>query len=280
MKKVLICLISFSFFFLNIICAESMREAYGVIKEAESLAKQGEYNKAEEKIKYVLEKNPDIFLAYNMLAIIYTLQGGRENDAITVLKKSISLNPKQPKVYHSLGELYNALLIPEEAVFYFRKGLTYAPDDFSMNYSLGVTYFLGLHDLDNALVYAKKALDMRPENTKLIYINGVLNVYALNFPSVLEYITTLRSLGDEKSAGALEAAIKEHKPVVISQEDISQANSSSGAVLNTNSDNSAVMIGETSSESINQGKIQVTNPTQEITGQGRLTVETRFKPKD
>ena len=65
---------------------------------------------------------------------------GKDDEAITALKKVVRLSPKHAKAYFTLGNIYSELEKYEQAVDAYRKVVKLNSRDAAARYHLGVSY--------------------------------------------------------------------------------------------------------------------------------------------
>jgi len=178
------------------------------MRDAQKLYTQGSYEKAALSSKKALKIDPDYFPAYNMLADIYSRRGGFEEEAIAYLEKSLAINPAQAELYNNLSFLYNKIGKVDESVVYMKKGLKHDPENFSLNFNLGLTYLLYKHEPSNALGFLTKAYRKRPDFDKIYFLLGITYLSLNDRVSPLEFVTKLRESKNEYLAAVLEDAIR------------------------------------------------------------------------
>lgn len=107
-------------------------------------------------------------------------QAFKEQDnekAVTLLKKSIELNPGKPESYYRVGFIYVSQGKPQEAVNYFKKATELNPNYTAAYINLGGS--LGqLKQYNEALAAFFKALELDRHNPKIYYNVGI--IYTLN----------------------------------------------------------------------------------------------------
>jgi tetratricopeptide (TPR) repeat protein len=179
-------------------------DSYASIQQAYELFNQGNYDEAETLCNEFLYTNKDVYQAYNLLGAINEARPGAEQMAIINYKKSISLYPNQLNIYQRLGHLYNVLGDTEHSMHYCKEGLKIYPDDFSLNYNLGVLYLMRQNKPFEAVKYLEAAKKHRPKDENLLYITGIASVIIGDKAQALGYITELRALNNQSLASKME----------------------------------------------------------------------------
>ncbi|MDD5069615.1 MAG: hypothetical protein PHV17_02705 [Candidatus Omnitrophica bacterium] len=270
-------------FFSYLTFAQSSNVEIKLLRAAQSLYQEGQHLEAEKICLKLIETNNNYYPAYNVLGVICAQRGGAEQLAIGYFNASLSIKPDQPEVYSHIASLYHSLSNVDVAISYLEEGLTYAPDNYSLNYSLGVSYFLAKHDSQKAAKYLDKAYELDSRQPMLLYINGLAHLFNQDEVLVLEFITKLRQLKSEYYADQLEEAMRRrqgveqkqvqqssyrdlygpaplayHPPVF--EQKVSQFGNEAGTVSTRN-----------------QGSMTYSNPTVKVQGKGTVTLEQRYQ---
>ena len=78
-------------------------------------------------------------------------KSGKFQEAIAEYEKALRVDPRSKHVYMSLGHIYQyGLNDKNKAIEYFKKGLTYAPNDYDISLNIMYAYF-DVGDFKNAL---------------------------------------------------------------------------------------------------------------------------------
>ncbi|HUP90498.1 MAG TPA: tetratricopeptide repeat protein [Longimicrobiales bacterium] len=96
--------------------------------DCDALYNKGDYSKAEQACRRVVEKNPGNASAAYYLSILYR-KSNRHEDAGKVLQRAIEKNPKDPYLREELGNLFMDLDQPEIAVKHFRMAQEINPNE-------------------------------------------------------------------------------------------------------------------------------------------------------
>jgi tetratricopeptide (TPR) repeat protein len=123
--------------------------------------KKGMLDEAISELKKVLTVHPNYYKAHNNLGVAYQKKGMLD-EAIAEFKKSIAMNPNYYMSYTNLGIAYGKKGMLDEAISELKKALTIDPDYYKAYYNLGVAYQKkGM--LDEAIAEFKKSIAMNPE---------------------------------------------------------------------------------------------------------------------
>jgi len=176
-------------------------------------------NKNFEYFKYVASSRSKI--DYNNLGRIYTRMG-RLEEAISELKKALSIDPNFVGALCNLGIAYSEKGLIKEAIYEYKKALKIEPDHPPSHTYLGNAYF-DKGRLEEALLEYRKALSINPDFAEahnslgLVYAKkGRLEEAILEYKKALaidpSYLEAHTNLGIAYLAkGRLEEAISEHK---------------------------------------------------------------------
>jgi arylsulfatase A-like enzyme/Tfp pilus assembly protein PilF len=136
-------------------------ELYNEIKLAQFLVTKEEMEKAENKIKDVLNKDPSVLEARYILGNIYDKQ--KEYDkAIEEYKKALAVEPEYSEAIFGLASVFKKKGKIEEAIIGFKRLIEIDPKDTKPLLHLADIY-LGREELDEALRYLKSGTEIDPE---------------------------------------------------------------------------------------------------------------------
>jgi tetratricopeptide (TPR) repeat protein len=186
----------------------SREEQANIISAREDLV-AGEYYSAEQKCRTVLEDNPGSFQANLLLGAVLGKIPGREEEALSYYQSALEIDGNFPGIYGEMSSLYNRLGMDEETIRILTVGVEMFPEESSLNYALGLAYFMNKKDPVKAVSFFNVALKKQPEDHKLLYITGLSEIMAGNIAMALEYITRLREAKNETLATKLEDIIRE-----------------------------------------------------------------------
>ncbi len=108
-----------------------------------------------------LAKNPDCWIAYNNLGIVYS-SAGREDLALPYFEKSVRLNPEYPNSQHNLAQAYHHFHRTDEAIEHCQLSIRLMPEA-PIAYSTLGTIYDGLGRTEDALAEYEKALRIAPQ---------------------------------------------------------------------------------------------------------------------
>jgi len=136
-------------------------EMYNEIKLAQFLVAREEMDKAENKIKDVLNKDPSVLEARYILGNIYDKQ--KEYDkAIEEFKKALAVEPEYSEAIFGLAAAFKKKGKIEEAIIGFKRLIELDPKDTKPLLHLADIY-LNKEELDEALRYLKSGTEINPE---------------------------------------------------------------------------------------------------------------------
>ncbi len=179
-----------------------------LVREAQSFFMQKQFYDAEAKCKDALYINPRYFPAYNLLGNIFSLQKGKETQAINYFKRSLEIYPHQKTVYTRLSFLYNREGNYAESANVLEAGLARYPDDYSMNFNLGLAYLVGMNNPQKAMPYLEKAKKLDSRDVRIFYLEGVAKMMTGHVPEALDDVTEMRRRNEPYLAAHLEDMIR------------------------------------------------------------------------
>ncbi len=148
-------------------------ELYNEIKLAQFLVAREEMDKAENKIKDVLNKDPSVLEARYILGNIYAKQ--KEYDkAIEEFKKALAVEPEYNEAIFGIATAYMRQGKIEEAIIGFKRAMELDPKDTKPLLHLADIY-LDKGELDEALRYLKSGVEINPESP--IFLNKLGAAY-------------------------------------------------------------------------------------------------------
>ncbi len=110
----------------------------------------------------IIEKSPNKARAFNEFGL-HLLAAGDPKKALSLLSRSLQLDPYQPQIYINLGLVFERLGQVKNALAAYDRAIYSRPDDPAAYYNLGVLYYRTLKDRDKALRYFLKARDLDPQ---------------------------------------------------------------------------------------------------------------------
>lgn len=131
-------------------------------RQALSSFQQGHFDKAERLCAAILQYRREDYVALHLLGLTH-LQRGRHADAIGLLAKAASVDPRSVDAASNLGLALNGAGRFEEAIAAYRKALALAPSHPEILYNLGNAH-LALDRIDDALKSFDEALANDPSH--------------------------------------------------------------------------------------------------------------------
>ena len=116
-------------------------------------------------------------------------------EALVYLNKAITIHPTYKNTYLQLGNAHNYLREYEKAVQYYNQVLKFDPNDQNGYNNLGITYREGgkyfgeQGNMQKAMQYLTKALEMRGDEYETLRLLGVAHGVSGNHPKAVEYFT-------------------------------------------------------------------------------------------
>jgi len=174
-------------------------------------ARDGQYEKAAEFFKKVIEKDPKFVPAYNALGLVYESweEGGGTREAIRYLNLAVDIDPSYIESWNNLGRALYSLGDFVKAERAFKKSLTLKPEQPEIELALGWVYLLGESRAEESIRYFESAL-AKVDNDMGHYGLGLANLLKGDRFKVLDQITELRRRQREEQASKLEKMIREN----------------------------------------------------------------------
>jgi tetratricopeptide (TPR) repeat protein len=136
-------------------------ELYNDIKMAQFLVTEEKMEQAENKIKNVLERDPDVLEARYVLGNIFSKQE-KYAEAIEEYSKALSVDPEYYDAIFGIALAYTKSGNQDEAIIGFKRLLDIDPKDTKPYFHLGNLY-KERGELDEAILYMKSAVNLDPE---------------------------------------------------------------------------------------------------------------------
>ena len=133
-----------------------MDELIKTLRAAIRLHQQGEFSKAEDLYREVLEQDPHQSLALHSLGLIAYKQE-RFDDAEEFVSQAIESDPTTPHLHNSLGVIREALDQPDQAVRAYQEALRLRPNYTDAHKNLAIAY-RSLREYDQAIRSFQAAL--------------------------------------------------------------------------------------------------------------------------
>ncbi|MEI7474855.1 MAG: tetratricopeptide repeat protein [bacterium] len=123
-------------------------------------SKTGDFEKAVECFKKVVELNPKSIAAINNLGITY-LKNNDIDEAIKCYKQVLTISPNNAIVHTNLGNAYSGKKETELAIKHYKKSIKYDPNHADAYNSLGYIYNQK-GEFETAIQYLKKVIKLKP----------------------------------------------------------------------------------------------------------------------
>ncbi len=131
---------------------------------------KGELQQAEVIYRQVLQVEPDNADALHLLGVIAN-QLGQNEIAIGLIEKAINVNQAIPLYHNNAGNVYRALIKPDEAIACYRRALSLNPDYFEALNNLG-SVLAEQGKLDEAIACYHRAVSLDPRSFEAQYNLG------------------------------------------------------------------------------------------------------------
>lgn len=139
---------------------------------------KNEYRQAEKAFIKARSQNRNIPEPHIGLGRVYRLMKNRKLDAVEAYREAIKRDPESVEAYYEMAKVYHHLSFGDVAPFGFfkpmylnkgidalKKTIELDPDHPAANHDLGVTYEIGLNNVEKALPYYVKQLEANPKHT-------------------------------------------------------------------------------------------------------------------
>ncbi len=130
-------------------------------QSAMAMHRAGDLADAEAAYKQILRNHPNHPGALQLLGVIVS-QGGRNEEAVELIEKSISLNPDNAAAQSNLGVVLNNLNRNVESAKACRAALRLEPDNAEAHYNLG-NALIGMQQPTRAAASYRRALKLKPD---------------------------------------------------------------------------------------------------------------------
>jgi TolB-like protein/Tfp pilus assembly protein PilF len=172
-------------------------EAYFALGRTKSI--KGDHSGAETAFIRAIDLNPNDARAYSWLTTAYDRQG-REDEAFANLQKALELNPMSGELNTYMGHLqYLAAGGDSDTAFKYWKRAMERDPDYRHSYKFVGLYYWSIGQLDQAIPYIRKAVDLSTGPTKASPYIGLL-------------ASTYVDIGDYESAAQVIRRTKELEP--------------------------------------------------------------------
>jgi len=145
-----------------------------------------QYDQAIEKLKKIIETNPEMEKAYSKIAQVYRKKKN-DTEAIAYFQDLLIKNPTNAYINHTLGWIYLVTGEYNKALEFCQKSIELNP-----NYADGVKDYVNvqqkLKKLDNAENYLENMLQLNPQNAFAYYGLGYIYQLQYNWEKTLQNI--------------------------------------------------------------------------------------------
>ena len=207
MKKIIISVTLSMFFFVHsFVYADELKELF---EKGAQLYQEGDYNKAIEYLEKAVKLDPNFAKAYNVLGLAYREINTDLREVAWYFKTATEIDPNYAEAYDNLGKSYYGMGQFDKAEEYCKKALSINPNLGSAQFSLAWIYLLGKPQPSDAIYYFKKVLE-RTKIPNAYFGLGMAYFMIDERPMVLEVITALRGINEEKLAEQLENILRDY----------------------------------------------------------------------
>ena len=201
----------------------------------------GLYANAVTLYRATLEKNPECWLAYNNLGVIFA-ETGRTREAIEHYEQSLRFNPNYYAAHNNLANILSKTGHIQEAIEHYRQALRFNPYFFESHYNLGVV-MAQTGQTREAIDHYRKALQLKPGFVDAHINLGLILVNAGQPREAIEhYLQALRIKPDLPEAhnnlgnafvqtGRMDEAIEEYRQALRIKSDFPEAHNNLGITL-------------------------------------------------
>jgi tetratricopeptide (TPR) repeat protein len=151
--------------------------------KALELYKNKEYDKAVALFEKVIEKEPDMGLAYYNLGITYIALEQYEK-ALAAVQRSIELLPENSALYTTLGKIYMAQAETDKALEWFNKAIELKPEA-QTYFDIGAAFY-NSNQKQEAIANFEKAVEIDPKFSPAYYFLGILHFGLEEFDKAVE----------------------------------------------------------------------------------------------
>ncbi len=119
----------------------------------------------------IIEREPNSYKAHSSLGILL-IKRGQEEEGISELRKSLSINPSYPDAHNNMGTLYEQKGMYDDATKEYRCALRLDQNLSEAHYNLGNTY-LKTNNYDKAVAEYKLYISNKGDHPTVLYNLGV-----------------------------------------------------------------------------------------------------------
>jgi len=143
-----------------------------LIQSAIESHQAGNFQKAEQLYKEILQVQPDDFYALHYLGVLF-YQLGKYDPAIEYITKALQVNPADANAYYNLGNIYKDKGQLDDAITSYKKALQLNPANADAYVNLGII-FKGKGQFDEAISCYQQALQLNPNLVAAHYNYGYI----------------------------------------------------------------------------------------------------------
>ena len=165
----------------------------------------GQYDKAIEAARKIIEFNPGNELAFFNLGIML-LKLQRYDEAVGAFRDALAIKPGYASALYNIGYSYSLAKKYKEAIEGFQKYVEFMPEDPVGWLNIGVAYMM-LKNFEAALEPLRKSVELRPDNAVAHYNLAIVYLNLKDTYSATEVYKTLLGLNPEL-AGRLKKLLR------------------------------------------------------------------------
>ncbi|MFW6159561.1 MAG: tetratricopeptide repeat protein [Acidobacteriota bacterium] len=176
--------------------------------KADALYQEKKYEEALQEYKNVLEKNPDLYQAYEKIGICYLRMENQEM-AIDYFIKMLECDPQSQDALINLSAIYFEQGRLEEGMKYFKQFDESRLTDPGTFYNLGILLFKN-HQIEMAINYLQKCVALNPGFVDGHYQLGLANINKGDLEEAKKNFEKVIELAPESEKAALARTILEN----------------------------------------------------------------------
>jgi len=162
-----------------------------LIQSAIESHQTGNFQKAEQLYKEILQVQPDNFYALHYLGVLF-YQLGEYDPAIEYIRKALQINPADARAYYNLGNIYKDKGQLDDAITSYHQALQLNPANADAYVNLGII-FKGKGQFDEAISCYQQALKLNPNLVAAHYNYGyILQAQEQFNEAIIYYQNTLK----------------------------------------------------------------------------------------
>jgi protein O-GlcNAc transferase len=154
-------------------------DAAAALEKAIGLAQHGALDKAEALLRALLEQDPTVARAYNVLGVVQ-MQQGRMEEAEDSLLQAAEASPEDPRVHLNLGKLYSAQQRAQDAERHLQESVRLAPANADAQFNLAV-FLREAGRLEEAEVCLLRTIELEPRDAQAHYLLARLLLETFRF---------------------------------------------------------------------------------------------------